>query len=130
MKVFLTACVGLDHDVVLLDAFCKHYLNLGIDRRNFLLVLNTSDYGNMSSRISHGLNILDKYGIEPMDVWCTRYESEEKWNRVHNLLSKFASPQDWVVHPDTDEFHEIPTTTYEELFLILEQKKLTQYRAF
>ncbi len=115
-KIYLTACIGLDHDIVLLDQFCTHYINLGIHPSNFLLVLNTSQTGNISQQISHGLDILNRHNIEPADVWCTRYESEEKWSRVHSLLSKKVAPEDWVVHPDTDEFHDIPTDTYGELF--------------
>ena len=121
-KIYLTACIGLDHDIVLLDQFCTHYKSLGIDPRNFLLVLNTSNFGRVSQTIVDGLQILAKHGIEPLDVWCTRYESHEKWQRVHNLLNKAVQPQDWVVHPDADEFHDIPTNTYKELFEDFDKK--------
>ncbi len=122
MSVFLTCCVGLDHDIVLLDAFCRHYLDLGIEKDKFLLVLNTSDNGNRINRIDAGNAVLKKYGIEPMDIWCTRYESEEKWRRVHDLLSKYVGPNDWVVHPDTDEFHEIPFNDYHEMIVDFESR--------
>lgn len=117
-KIYLTCCFGLDHDLVLLERFCQHYINLGINPNNFLLVLNTSN--NRSSNIINALNLLSKYKIEPLDIWCTRYESEEKWLRVHNLLSKYVSPEDWVVHPDADEFHEIPFDNYNLFFNSLE----------
>jgi len=114
-KVFLTSCIGLDHDIILLDQFCHHYRSLGIDSSNFLLVLNTSDHRNISNNIRAGLDILNGHGIEPLDVWCTRYESHEKWQRVHNILNKKVEPEDWVVHPDGDEFHEIPNGSYKNL---------------
>ncbi len=115
-KVFLTSCIGLDHDIILLDQFCHHYKSLGIPPSNFLLVLNSSDRGNISNSIRSALDILNSHDIEPSDVWCTRYESVEKWQRVHNILNKKVKPEDWVVHPDADEFHEIPTVNYQELF--------------
>ena len=121
-KIYLTACVGLDHDIVLLDQFCTHYKALGIKPENFLLVLNTSEQNNISNNIKSGLQILDSHGIEPKDIWCTRYESEEKWSRVHTLLNKFVTPEDWVVHPDTDEFHEIPAPTYSDLLNEFDKK--------
>lgn len=121
-KIYLTACIGLDHDIVLLDQFCTHYKALGIKPENFLLVLNTSEQNNISNNIKSGLEILDSHGIEPKDIWCTRYESEEKWSRVHTLLNKFVTPEDWVVHPDTDEFHEIPAPTYSDLLSEFDKK--------
>ena len=128
MKVFLTACVGLDHDIVLLDAFCQHYLSLGIPKEHFLLVLNTSEVGHINSKINKGLSILDKYGIEALDVWCTIYESNEKWSRVHNLLNKFVQADDWVVHPDADEFHDIPVSTYQELFSAFDSQGINAFQ--
>ena len=115
-QIYLTSCVGLDHDIVLLDAFVRHYLDLGIRKENFLLVLNTSERGQVSTRIKEAIEILDRYGIEPFDIWCTRYESQEKWARVHAVLNKVVKPEDWVVHPDADEFHEITKSTFKELF--------------
>jgi len=119
-KIFLTSCISLDHDIVLLDQFCHHYRSLGVDPSNFLLVLNTSDQENISNNIRSGLDILNKHGIDPLDVWCTRYESNEKWQRVHNILNKKVKPEDWVIHPDADEFHEIPASNYPKLFAELD----------
>ena len=50
-KIYLTACIGLDHDIVLLDQFSTHYKPLGIKPENFLLVLNTSEQNNISNKL-------------------------------------------------------------------------------
>lgn len=112
-KVFLTSCIGLDHDLVLLDQFCQHYIDLGIAPENFLLVLNTSS-PEATTRLNEAFKILDKHKITPKDIWLTRYESEEKWARVHKLLSENVKLDDWVVHPDADEFHELNSKSYPE----------------
>lgn len=112
-KVFLTSCIGLDHDIVLLDQFCQHYIDLGISPENFLLVLNTSSE-DATYKLNESFKILDKHKISPKDIWLSRYESEEKWARVHKVLTQYVQANDWVVHPDADEFHEITSKNYPE----------------
>lgn len=105
-KIFLATCFSLDFDLPLLSHFIKHYIDLGVPPENFLFVLNV--FKNKEN-LSKGMKILDSFGIFPKDIWCYEYESEEKWQRVHMILNKHVTPQDWVIHPDSDEFHEYPT---------------------
>jgi len=104
-NVYLTACFSLDFDLCLLDHFIEHYKSLGIREENFLLVLNCfKGYENLNK----GLKILEKHRIFPGDVWCQEYESHEKWERVHRLISKYTDNDSWVIHPDADEFFQFP----------------------
>jgi hypothetical protein len=104
-NVYLTACFSLDFDLCLLDHFIKYYKSLGIKKENFLLVLNCfKGYENLNA----GLEILERHNIFPGDVWCQEYESHEKWERVHRLISKYVNNESWVIHPDADEFFEFP----------------------
>lgn len=112
-KIFLTSCIGLDHDLVLLDQFCQHYIDLGISPENFLLVLNTSSKDS-TNLLNESFKILSKHNVTPKDIWLSRYESEEKWARVHKLITENVGPDDWVVHPDADEFHELDSKNYPE----------------
>ena len=105
MKIFLTSCFSLDFDLPLLRHFISHYISLGIRPENFLLVLNVFKDKN---KLKEGMSILEEYGIFPKDVWCYEYESHEKWQRVHMVLSAHVRPEDWVVHPDSDEFFQFP----------------------
>ena len=105
MKVFLTACFSLDFDLPLLRHFINHYIQLGIKPNNFLLVLNVFKH---RENLDKGLGILAEYGIFPKDIWCYEYESHEKWQRVHMVLSKHVSENDWIIHPDSDEFFQFP----------------------
>lgn len=105
-KIFLATCFSLDFDLPLLSHFIKHYIDLGIPPENFLFVLNV--FKNKEN-LNKGMKILDSFGIFPKDIWCYEYESEEKWQRVHMILNKHVTPQDWVIHPDSDEFHEYPS---------------------
>lgn len=86
--------------------------------------------GSISKNIHDGLEILSTWGIEPLDIWCTKYESEEKWSRVHGLLTKFVSEGDWVIHPDADEFHEIPGNSYPNLFKYLDSVDINALQGF
>ena len=106
-KKYLVCCFSLDFDLPLLKHFIDHYIKLGIKPENFLFVLNVfEDMGNLDK----GLKILSDYNIVPKDIWCYEYESQEKWQRVHMLLSKFVSQHDWIIHPDSDEFFEFPAS--------------------
>ena len=105
MKIYLTTCFSLDFDLPLLRHFIEHYLSIGIQPENFLFVLNVfKDKGNLQK----GLKILSEYNIFPKDIWCYEYESEEKWQRVHMVLNKHVKQEDWVIHPDSDEFFQLP----------------------
>jgi len=111
-KVYLATCFGLDFDLCLLDHFISHYKSLGISPENFLIVLNVfKDFENLEK----GLKILKKHGVTPSDIWCQEYESQEKWSRVHYAISKKVKPDDWVVHPDSDEFFQFPGSLHELL---------------
>tara|TARA_Y100000816_G_scaffold286110_1_gene266730 strand:+ start:1986 stop:2876 length:891 start_codon:yes stop_codon:yes gene_type:complete len=104
-KIYLATCFGLDFDLCLLDHFISHYRSLGIHPDNFLIVLNV--FKNFEN-LELALKILKKHEVVPSDIWCQEYESQEKWSRVHYVISKRAGPEDWVVHPDSDEFFQFP----------------------
>lgn len=104
-KIYLTCCFGLDFDLPLLKHFIKHYTDLGIKPENFLLVLNVF---KDITKLREGIKILKDFKITPKDVWNGEYESREKWARVDAVLSEHVKPDDWVVHPDSDEFISFP----------------------
>jgi len=105
-NVFLTSCISIDYDFVLLRHFIEYYISLGIDPKNFLIVLNT--FHDVNKSIQKAVSLLDQYGIIPADIWCSEYESEEKWSRVNAVLNKRVKSTDWIIHPDADEFLEFP----------------------
>ena len=104
-KIFLTSVLGLDFDLPLLKHFLEHYISLGIKPENFLLVLNC--FKNINN-LKEAAKILKDYGIKPRDIWTSEYESVEKWNRINRLLEQNVNENDWVIHPDFDEFHVYP----------------------
>ena len=120
MKIYLATCFSLDFDLPLLKHFVEHYLSMGIAPENFLLVLNVF---KDKTKLQEGLTTLSEYGIFPKDIWCYEYESHEKWQRVHMMLSAHVSPEDWVVHPDSDEFFQFPYKL-SDLTMILDQKNI------
>jgi len=104
-KIYLACCFSLDFDLPLLRHFINYYISLGIKPENFLFVLNVFvDNRNLKK----GLDILSEYNIFPKDIWCYEYESEEKWQRIHMILNKHVLSEDWVIHPDSDEFFQFP----------------------
>lgn len=104
-NIYLTCCFSLDFDLPLLEHFIKHYISLGIKPDNFLLVLNVF---KDKRKLNEGMKILESYNIFPKDIWCYEYESEEKWQRIHMILNKHVTQNDWVIHPDSDEFFQFP----------------------
>jgi len=125
-NIYLACCFSLDFDLPLLDHFIKHYISLGIKPENFLFVLNVfKDKTNLKK----GIKILETYNIFPKDIWCYEYESEEKWQRIHMILNKHVTQNDWVVHPDSDEFFQFPYKL-SDLTLILDQKNINAAQGF
>lgn len=117
-KIYLTSVLGLDFDLDLLPHFVEHYLDLGIKPENFLLVLNCFKY---PENLQKAIQVLENYGIKPKDLWTSEYESEEKWRRVNHVLSTNILKEDWVVHPDFDEFHVFPKSL-NDVILEFEEK--------
>jgi len=126
MKVYLATCFSLDFDLPLLRHFIKHYISLGIKPENFLFVLNVF---KDRSKIYEGLKILEEYNIFPKDIWCYEYESEEKWKRVHLMLNKHVTKNDWIVHPDSDEFFQFPYPL-QTLLQLLDSRNINAAQAF
>jgi len=125
-KIFLATCFSLDFDLPLLKHFIKHYIDLGISPENFLFVLNV--FKNKEN-LEKGMKVLGDFGIFPKDIWCYEYESEEKWQRVHMILNKHVGPNDWVIHPDSDEFHEYPSNLIQILSLC-DEKQINAIQGF
>lgn len=105
MKIYLISCLGLDFDIDLLPHFIEHYLKLGIQKENFLLVLN---YFKYPQKLHSAQRTLSHYGIKPLKIWRGEYDSKQKWKYINELLCKYVNEKDWAIHPDFDEFHEYP----------------------
>ena len=103
-KVFLVSVLGLDFDLPLLPHFLEHYLKLGIKPENY------------ENNLRKAQKVLEKYDIQSSDLWLEEYESVEKWSRVDRLLSENTSADDWIIHPDFDEFHQYPDSLEKVLF--------------
>ena len=126
-KIYLATCFSLDFDLPILEHFIEHNLSLGLPSENCLVVLNVfKDFSNLEK----GLNILKKYNIFPKDIWCYEYESEEKWQRVHMILSKHVTKDDWVVHPDSDEFHEFPNDNLIQTLNFCDAQKINAIQGY
>lgn len=119
-KIYLTSVLSLDFDLDLLPHFVEHYLDLDIKPENFLLVLNCFKY---PKNLQKGIQVLESHGIKPKDLWTSEYESEEKWRRVDYVLSTNISEEDWVIHPDFDEFHTFPKSL-NDVILEFEEKEI------
>ena len=104
-NIYLTAVLGLDFDLKLLPHFIQHYLDLGIEPNNFLLILNCFKYPD---NLQKAIDKLQEFDIKAKDIWETEYESQEKWYRTNKLLNENVTRDDWVIHPDFDEFHVYP----------------------
>ena len=111
IKIWFATCIGVEYDGKTLPHFIEHYLNIGINKENFLIILNTSSMA--SAALASALDTLQQRGIEPKTIWAGEYTSAEKQARIALLLDHNVSVTDWVVHADADEFHEYPRSLHE-----------------
>ncbi len=111
MKIWFHSTVGCDYDLELLPFFVKHYLNLGIDPENFLLILNSVSCN--SDNIKQGAEILNNFNIKNYEAWEGEWSADKDCEKKLELFfrSKNADKideEDWIVNADVDEFHEYP----------------------
>ena len=78
--------------------FIKYYLNLGINPKNMLIVININKLNDSSKNI---IKILKKYGISYKISKI--YSSNIKRNYVNNFLN-LVPINSWFIYPDLDEF--------------------------
>ncbi len=102
----LITCVGVDHDLELLPHFLEHYLRLGVLAECILPILNTLDAN--SPRLSRARTLLSNYGVAPAEIWVAPYTSEVMWSKRREIQRLRATPTDWVLSADADEFHDFP----------------------
>lgn len=105
-KVRLISCVGVEHDLPLLPHFLEYYSGLGIAPSDMHLVLNVQDAESPALARAHA--VLEAHGAEPAEVWIAPYTSDAMWGKRREVQQRVASPTDWVVSADVDEFHEFP----------------------
>lgn len=108
-KVWLYTSVAADYDGARwLPHFIKHYTDLGIAKENFLLVLNhnpnATNLADGATPLEDCIAVLDKAGIK-YHLWLDQYSSEKLYKIRLTLLNK-ADKNDWIVHADSDEFHD------------------------
>tara|TARA_R110002049_G_scaffold183741_2_gene351753 strand:- start:101 stop:952 length:852 start_codon:yes stop_codon:yes gene_type:complete len=102
-KIYLVAHVGVQSGANLIRHFLDHYYRLGV--QNFLVILH-SDKNEHILRDSV-LSILRHRNIVPV-MEVNTYDYRLRQERVNFVLDQYVTDDDWVVHADTDEFHEYP----------------------
>ncbi len=103
-KVF--TCNGVMHDLNLLNHHIDHYLNLGINPKNYIIMLNTPNL--FCENLREAKNICKKTGVNLVHVWEGQYSSDVMHKIRRELINIYWNKDDWVVHADADEFHEYP----------------------
>lgn len=106
MALYLTSCVGVEHDLPYLEHFVQHYMALGVEAGSFRLLLHATDPA--SPRLSEAQEILARHGIAGVPWIEPEYSSVEMWKRRQDLQKSVAGPDDWVISADIDELHEYP----------------------
>lgn len=106
----LLSCIGVDGpgngDMALLPHFLRYYKGLGIAPRRMHLILNAVDAA--SPNLIRAREILDEFGVAPVETWIGPYTSSGMWDRRRALQQRVAGPNDWIVSADADEFHVYP----------------------
>lgn len=109
----LISCVGVESDLPLLPHFLRHYLGLGIAPERVHLVLNapTAD----APGLAEARAVLAAHGVGGAEEWIAPYTSDAMWEKRREVQRRVASPADWVVSADVDEFCEFPAPLGEVL---------------
>lgn len=112
--VWLYTSVACDYDgAVLLPHFLDHYVHkLGIDARRLLVVANHNPGNEDAEQVKRGKanlervkDLLASYGASEPTLWLGQYSSEELYQYRLQLMER-TGLDDWIVHADSDEFHE------------------------
>ena len=112
--VWLYTSVACDYDgAVLLPHFLEHYIHgFGIDARRLLVVVNHNPDNPDKEQVARGKanlervkDVLASYGAPSPKMWMSQYSSEELYQYRLELMEQ-TGPNDWIVHADSDEFHD------------------------
>lgn len=105
-RLKLTSCVGVAHDLPLLQPFVRHYRALGVAPEHMHILLNggAADAANLA----HARDILKAEGCAEPTLWTEAYTSGAMWAQRRALQSRIAGADDWVISADVDEFHDYP----------------------
>ncbi|MDT7856656.1 hypothetical protein RQM47_08390 [Rubrivirga sp. S365] len=112
-RTLLISCVGVESDLPLLPHFLRHYLDLGVAPERMHIVLNalTAD----APGLAEARAILAEHGVDGGEDWIEPYTSDAMWDKRREVQRRVASPEDWVVSADVDEFCEFPAPLGEVL---------------
>lgn len=119
MRIKLISCVGVDHELELLPFFLDHYLALGIAPTDVRLIFNTRDAA--SPALDAADSMLRERSAPPARRWIGPYTSDAMWAHRRALQQDIATPGDWIVNADVDEFHRYPAPL-EEIVRFLEEE--------
>ncbi|RJS94686.1 glycosyltransferase family 2 protein [Salinisphaera sp. Q1T1-3] len=106
-RLHLISCVGVDHDLALLERFIAHYLELGVPACNCHLILNASRLDD--PKLVEAKRQLAAWDITPTEQWIAPYTSADMWQRRRDVQRRCVPADDWLISADVDEFHEYPT---------------------
>jgi len=112
-RLRLISCNGVNYDLPLLYHFIKHYISLGIDPDQFLLVFNA--LSNEHPNLNEAESIAKQFGIQNTFRWIGTHTSQLRLKFFLRLLKEHTKPGDWVIYADADEFHFYPDRLEEVL---------------
>lgn len=102
----LISCVGVRSDLALLPHFLRHYRRLGVLPARMHLIVHSPDPD--ATDLDAALTLLSEFGTAAPEIWTDPYTSDGMWTRRRETQAKVASPDDFVLTADVDEFHEYP----------------------
>lgn len=105
-RAIFLACVFDTKRPMLVEHFIKHYLQLGIEANNFLIVLNEGGDGD-SVAAGFVQSVLARFAIA-FSVWRGPFSTGVKLVHLLHVLSTRVRASDWIVWADMDEFHHFP----------------------
>lgn len=131
-KVWLYTSIAADYDgAALLPHFISHYRGLGVKPENFLVVVNHNpEKTDMVSKDPVGdvTTILDSHKIK-YRLWLDQYSSEKLLKIRYEMLNS-AGWDDWIIHADSDEFHDYGTQNLVKFFEQCDKEGINEIKGF
>jgi hypothetical protein len=107
MNIFLFSILCLDEDehpdLELYKHFINYYIDLGIKRENFHIIPCGVDCYKKKFRQFKKIN--NTHRIPILDLVAKKYDISDSYKLYLKWVEQI-DPEDWVIQPDLDEFHD------------------------
>ena len=106
-RTWFQVTISSEHDMLLIPHIVSHYKSLKIPPHQFLIIVHNKN--GTAPELREAVDLLHDLGVDNVLRWVGVYSSDDMNKKRHKIRADAkVEKDDWVVHADSDQFHEFP----------------------